>query len=734
MRTWIRSGLVLALFLIFVGHAAGWLRWGLLAQLEFFAYDVQVRADARGNAVDRRVVVLDIDEPSLAREGQWPWPRARLAEIVERLYRDYGVFTIGFDIVFAEPGRGTGDGVFEALRRSELGQQPLAAVLLTELQSQLGGDARFAQALGQGRSVMGFVLKGELDDPLQIGALPESDLPDTTLWPATAYRSNSYTGNVALLQQGRGGGFFNNPALDTDGVFRRVALLQAHEGQYYPSLALATLRAALGDPEIGLDYDGAPDPLNIEALRIGERYRVPVDETLSALVPYSGAGGAFARVAAWEVLAGQADAELLKDAIVLVGTTAPGLKDLRNTPVDVALPGVEVHANLITGILDDRVKTRVPYRLGIVIVQLLLIALAMHLLFPRLPPTAGTLLAIGMGLAIVLLARVAWSVNNFVMPLGLPLAFLVANVLLQVTWSYFVEARSRRSISHAFGQYVPPEVVEELAEQPELLGREAEHRELTVLFSDVRGFTSISEKLSPEELSRLMNALLTPLTEVIHAHRGTIDKYMGDAIMAFWGAPLPQPQHNRLALEAALAMLARIREVGDDFAQRGWPRLQLGIGLNTGPMSVGNMGSEFRRAYTVLGDAVNLGSRLEGLTKAYGVDIICADSTRQGMDDWLFRELDRVRVKGKQEPVAIFEPLGPRDALDKTQRRELADYRKALMAYREQDWAGAEAGFAALASAQPNCRLYALYGERIAVFRQQPPGPDWDGVYTHQSK
>ena len=181
MRTWIRSGLVLALFLIFVGHAAGWLRWGLLAQLEFFAYDVQVRADARGNAVDRRVVVLDIDEPSLAREGQWPWPRARLAEIVERLYRDYGVFTIGFDIVFAEPGRGTGDGVFEALRRSELGQQPLAAVLLTELQSQLGGDARFAQALGQGRSVMGFVLKGELDDPLQIGALPESDLPDTRM-------------------------------------------------------------------------------------------------------------------------------------------------------------------------------------------------------------------------------------------------------------------------------------------------------------------------------------------------------------------------------------------------------------------------------------------------------------------------------------------------------------------------------------------------------------------------
>lgn len=734
MRALIRSGLVALLLLLFVGHAAEWMRVGLLSQFESFAYDTQVRADATGER-DRRVVIVDIDENSIARIGQWPWARTELAAMVESLYSRYGVFTVGFDMVFAEPGRGVGHEWMAALRAAGLRDNPLLAEPLQALETGFSGDQRFAEALGKGRSVMGFIFKGALDSPLPIGVLPQTDLAEARTWPAASYRATSYTGNIPILQEGLRGGFFNNPALDQDGVFRRVTLLQQFEGRYYPSLALELLREATGRPEIEVDYGGlVPDPLNIVALNIGDQLRVPVDESLSALVPYRGPGGTFAMVPAADVIDGTADASLLRDAIVMVGTTAPGLKDLRNTPVDVTFPGVEVHANLISGILDGRIKQRVPYRLGILVVQLLIIAALMHLWFPRLPPLGGTLLAAGIGVVLVLMARYAWVGHNFVMPLGVPLAFLAANVLLQVTWSYFIVARARRTISDAFGQYVPPTIVNEIAEDPALMQEAAENRELTVLFSDVRDFTSISEGLSPEALSQLMNAFLTPLTRVIHEQRGTIDKYMGDAIMAFWGAPLPDADHRRHALEAALEMQKRIQTISDEFEQRGWPRLAMGIGLNTGPMSVGNMGSEFRRAYTVLGDAVNTGSRLEGLTKAYGVHVICADSTRAGMDEWVFRELDKVRVKGKSEPVAIFEPLGPREGLAVELRKELAEYRKALMAYREQHWVEAEKAFHGLQARQPQRKLYGIYLERIRHFRAHPPGADWDGVFTHTDK
>jgi adenylate cyclase len=273
-----------------------------------------------------------------------------------------------------------------------------------------------------------------------------------------------------------------------------------------------------------------------------------------------------------------------------------------------------------------------------------------------------------------------------------------------------------------------------MSRDPAAYSLAAESRELSVLFSDVRGFTTISEGLPPKELADLMNQFLTPMTRVIHEQRGTIDKYMGDAIMAFWGAPIADDAHALHAVRAGMEMLARVAEVNRTFASRGWPSLQIGIGINSGPMSVGNMGSEFRMAYTVLGDAVNLGSRLESLTKSYGVEILVSESTRDAVPEYAYREIDRVKVKGKEQPITIYEPLGLRETLDGKWKDELKLLREALKRYRAQEWDMAEMNFLNLARTSRSPQPYRLYAERIAAFRTSPPPRDWDGVYTHTSK
>jgi adenylate cyclase len=327
-----------------------------------------------------------------------------------------------------------------------------------------------------------------------------------------------------------------------------------------------------------------------------------------------------------------------------------------------------------------------------------------------------------------------WQWGNVVFPLAPPLIFLIALFMLQTLYGFFIESRGKRHLSKMFSQYIPPELVEEMDAQQENYSMESESRELTVMFADVRDFTSVSEAMQPKDLSQLMNEYLTPMTRTIHTHQGTIDKYMGDAIMAFWGAPLHFEDHPRRAVETALDMTKVLAELNQGFKQKGWPELRIGVGLTTGVMSVGDMGSEFRRAYTVMGDAVNLGSRLEGLTKQYGVQVIVSEMTRNAAQDYVYLELDRVRVKGKEKPVGIYEPLGHKDAVDKGIKALLTRHKQALTAYRGQDWDTAEREFFALQQASPGRKLYAIYLDRVNHFRAQPPGAGWDGVYTFTTK
>jgi adenylate cyclase len=742
-RHLLRIAIGLAVVAVFLGHALERYRIPIIDTLESIVYDTRLLLTMPGT-VDERIVILDIDEKSLLEreqggEGRWPWPRDRLALMLDKLFDTYGIAAIGFDVVFAERDESSGIRVLERLADGELKDVPAFHSVLQRIRPELEYDDIFARKMKGRAVVLGYTLSS--DDAATApkkGMLPEPVLPAGAFGdrrvPVTSW--TGYTANLEELQRAaRSAGHFN-PIIDNDGIVRRVPMLAEYQGAYYESLSLAVVRMLLGSPPlmpVFVDQGSSGGYAGLEELQVGP-LRIPVDDRVSTLVPYRGHKGSFRYIPIVDVLHERVPPDALKGKIALVGTTAPGLLDLRAVPVDAVYPGVEVHANLIAGILDQNIKHRPAYATGAEFALLLLVGFAMALALPLLSPlvaTVGTLLLLALSFAVNV---AVFQYGHIVLPLASGLTMIAVLFTFNMAYGFFVEARGKRQITGLFGQYVPPELVDEMAKDPEKFSMEGESREMTVLFTDVRGFTTISEGLDPKQLSLLMNEFLTPLTEVIYRHRGTIDKYMGDCIMAFWGAPLPDPQHARNGVLAALDMQKALRELQPRFRARNWPEIHIGVGLNTGRMSVGNMGSRIRLAYTVMGDAVNLASRLEGLTKEYGADIIVGEDTRAAVADVVFMEIDRVRVKGKDVAVAIFEPVGLAGEVDAARLEEIERFHDALKAYRAQDWEGALSRLAALRSLNPANRLYATFVERIGYLRANPPGPGWDGAFTFQTK
>jgi adenylate cyclase len=389
---------------------------------------------------------------------------------------------------------------------------------------------------------------------------------------------------------------------------------------------------------------------------------------------------------------------------------------------------------MISGILNQDLKQNPPYVLGANVLMLLFVGVILALLLPLLSPVYGMLLSAGLLAFEVLVNGYLWEYGNIALPLAGGLIMVFALFALNMTFGYFTTERTKRQITSLFGQYVPGEVVDEMSKNPEHVSMEGESREMTILFSDVRGFTTISEGLEPKDLSLLMNEFLTPLSRVVYSHRGTIDKYMGDCIMAFWGAPLPDPRHAYHAVLAGLEMQRKLRDLQPSFRERGWPEIHIGVGINTGRVSVGNMGSEVRVAYTVMGDAVNLASRLEGITKEYGAGVVVGEVTKEAAPEFVYRELDLVRVKGKDKPVAIFEPLGLSGEVEPAVLEEVKLFQQLLRLYRKQEWDKAELQLFNLLRLSPQTKLYEVYSERVAYFRNNPPGENWDGVFVFKTK
>lgn len=716
-----------------------------LDRIETSVADLRMRLEKP--ELDPRIVIVDIDSKSLTEVGRFPWSRNHVADLVRQLTEKYQVSAIGFDVSFPEPDTSSGFDVLQQLAQRELKQVPGLEQQLQRLQPAMDYDGLLAAAMQDRPVVLGYNLSGtETKGVLPAPAFTEDDLNGREL---TAIQTRGYEANIARLQEAAATAGSFSVVTDPDGVVRSTALLQKVGKGYYTTLSLATVAVAVDAHAIKPIFEGTVDTLSdnqkasggVEKIAMfskeGNRL-IPVGEALTTTVQFRGkggpAGGAFRYVSAVDVMRGTVPQEVLEGTIVLVGTTAPGLNDLRATPVNAEYPGVEIHANIVKSILDDQFKVRPADAFVTELAMALVAGLVLAFALPALSPLWSVLLSLAVMAAVAGLNFYAYTHFDTVLKVAVILLLAAALFVFNVAWGYFFEVRRGRALVSRFGEYVAPELVAEMAEDPEKYNMDGESRELTVMFVDVRGFTTISEGLTPKQLREYINLYLTAMsTDIRDYYRGTLDKYIGDAVMAFWGAPVAFPDHASRGVATALKMQESAHKLNEDFIKRGWPELKIGIGLNSGPMHVGDMGSEIRRAYTVMGDAVNLGSRLEGITKVYGVGICVGEVTRHAAPEFAYRELDLVKVKGKNEPVAIYEPVCLDKDLPEAERAEISRWNEALALVRQQQWDAAQAMLEELNAAHPR-GLYTLYLERIAIYREHPPGDDWDGVTKFETK
>lgn len=741
---WRRIGITLLPLLFALLHVSNVLHLQVLERLDNIIYDTRLRA-TMPRTLDERIVIIDIDEKSLARVGQWPWGRDKMAALSQELFERQQVAAIGFDVIFAEADGSSGLGNLQRLAAGPFKSQAGFSELLAKLAPSLDYDGLFAQSLTGRAAVLGFYLTSDRDGRTR-GTLPTPALNADQLrgLPLRATSWNGYGANIEVLAQAVPVAGFFNSITDEDGVVRSLPLLAEHGGQYYESLALAVYRTVMGMPEVvpgyaNRDAHGDHDTLQSIILRQdGRSLALPVDDRLATLIPFRGpgdvAGGSFRYISASDALEGTLPLSSLRDKVVLVGSTAPGLLDLRVTPVGRTYPGVETHANVLSALLDGKNIVRPDYAIGFDALQLLCAGILLAVTLPLL--AAGPAVALSGSVVVVLTGINLWLYisHGLALPLATAVLMSVFAFALNMVYGYFVESKSKRELAALFGTYVPPELVDEMVKEPENYSMEATSRELTVMFCDMRGFTAMSERMEPLQLQALLNDVFSKLTHIIRGHRGTIDKYMGDCVMAFWGAPVATPDHAQLAVAAAIDMANAIAEINESHRQRGLPEIGVGIGLNTGTMCVGDMGSDIRRSYTVIGDAVNLGSRLEGLSKHYGTSIVVSESTKELAPQFAWQQLDLVRVKGKAQAVAIYWPLSELDAVSTAEARELEEWGQFLTAYRAQDWAQCDDWLSRLNTARQGSTLYDLYASRVALLRQQAFTPDWDGATNFDSK
>ncbi len=706
----------------------------LLSRLDYLVYDLRYELNLQPYTPgDHRIVIIDIDEASLAAEGRWPWSRVKMARMVRRL-AEAGVVVIGFDIVFSEPERNVASEMLEALQRA--GVRPELRSSIRSLEKGFDADSLFASVLDQTDVVMGYFLHAE--QSIRVGELPPPVLAlDASEAGRFAVRNTiGYTTTLPRLQRGAAGTGFVSADPDADGVVRRTPLLLRHGNALYASFPLEIARAYLLQPQIRVHTASGGGMRFVTGVQVTDAV-IRTDARGQVVVPYRGPRRTFPYIPATDILNGTADRELLFNSIALVGTSAIGLFDLRATPLDKNFPGVEVHASILDGILNGGFPFRPEWQQGANLAVMAALALLCALLFPLLGPAWLTLLGSGLVVALWLLNFHLWRAQGLDLPLAGVSLVVVLIMVTNLVIGFLKETSQRRKIKGMFDQYVPPAHIETMLAAGRGEALEGENREMTVLFADVRGFTSISEKLSAAEIKAFLNTYLTPVTEAIFEHNGTIDKYVGDMVMAFWGAPLSNPDHGTDAVRASLRLLQLTREMEVVMRERGFPPVAVGIGLNSGFMNVGDMGSRYRRAYTVIGDAVNLAARLEGMTRVYEIDLIAGDGTRDAAPGFEWRLLDRIRVKGKEQATRIWQPVAEKGQISDAKAKALLGYRLALDAYFGCRWEEARRRFRRLLENAPDrdeSALAQVFLERIGTLERVGVEPGWDGSYRFTQK
>ena len=726
------TGLLLTVFVLWLEFSDVGVVRAAMARLDFLIYDLRLSATLPEKpSVDPRIAIVDIDEKSIQAEGHWPWPRDKLAKLLNKVFGQ-GAAVVAFDIVFAEAERNDASDVLAAAEARNL-LEPTTRRVLKKIAPGFDHDRIFAASMAGRDVVLGYVFTSSDQHP---SGAPPPPVPSTRAGvdALSVVTLPSYTGNIPVLQKAAAHAGFFSLLPDPDGIVRRAPMLIRYNGRLYPSLSLETTRLFFLVDKVNIASEPVGDVQAVESIRVGPA-TIPTDAYAQAMIPYRGKQGSFQYVSATDLLDDRLPEGTLENKIALIGTTAQGLFDLRATPMQPVYPGVEAHANLIAGMLDNRFPVTPSWGDGANFLLTLGTGLVLALALPFLPALTLVFVTALVGGGQFAFNFWLWASKGYVLSLAPLLILILLLASFNLAYGFLFESRGRRQLKGAFGQYVPPELVEKMSRNPELYGFEGESRELTILFADIRSFTTISESLSPNALKELLNRFFTPMTRIIFQRRGTIDKYVGDMIMAFWGAPVADGEHAVHAIEAALDMLAEVERLKEDFCADGLPEVEIGIGLNTGTVNVGDMGSEFRRAYTVIGDAVNLASRLEGTTKYYGVRLVVGERTREEADKrFVFRELDYIRVKGKAEAIRIFEPICRTEDADPALSEQLRRYHRALELYRSRRWDAADEILAALVSEQPEGQLYRLYRQRIDELRGMPRNEDWDAVYDRQVK
>ena len=679
---------------------------------------------------DHNIFIVDIDEKALEQIGRWPWSRATIKDLVIKLM-DAGVVVVGFDVIFAEPEVNPVDKIVEAG-----GFEDESPEYIESLRYKLDADRLMAETIADYDVVLGALFQD--DENVDVGELKTTPIVmlDASAVRVTGMSFQGKVSNIDILQNAAMGQGFFNSAPDLDGSIRRAALLIEHKGVLYPSLAVETARLYTLSEEVSVETEPLPYSPNlhsITAIKFGVN-RVPTDEHGRVLVPFRGDQRSFPYYSAADILFERIDPDLLEGGVALVGASAVGIADLRETAVGLQYPGVEVHANVLEGLLQPELFSYRPdWAVASTLTQIVFFGVILSILLPFLGPLAMAILGTTSLTFVVGFNLYMWNAK-IELPITQPLFLVIAITGYNIARGFFSEQANKQQIKSMFDQYVPPAHIDKMLDDPEGVSLEGERKEMSVLFSDIRSFTSISERLSANELKDMLNEYFSPITKSIFEHHGTIDKYVGDMVMAFWGAPIDDPKHAENAIVGGFDMLAITARLREEFVKKDWPEVRVGIGINTGEMNVGDMGSEYRRSYTVLGDAVNLGSRLEGLTKFYGLEFLVSEFTKAQCPSIAFRPVDKVKVKGKDEAVAIFEPVCPTQDLDDEIRQEIAALDDAYQAYLSQDWQSATEGYRAVRQQFPERYLYRLYLERIETLKNTELPADWDGSFTHTSK
>ncbi|OQB54755.1 MAG: Adenylate cyclase 1 [Deltaproteobacteria bacterium ADurb.Bin151] len=726
-----------------------------LSDFQFFRLmelkTLDLRMASRGPLVPgNETAIAAIDEKSISELGRWPWPRSTIARLVDLLKKG-GAKAIGFDIVFSEPDDRADLKTIDALTAEMKKSGVTDSNVLNLLQRQrasAGEDGILAASIQKASNItLGYFFHfSQQENEKELAHITQYRMEDHAARIVNSRYSavNSLSGtsndgylprafapetNISILAAAAQNSGFFNTLPDSDGSNRWAPLVVALGENYYSSLAVSMVCSYLDFPVLSLNLES----YGANSIGIGEK-TIPTNESGQLLINYLGPPRTFPHYSVADILSGTIPPDTFRDKIVLVGATAVGIYDLRVTPFSSTFPGVEIHATVIDNILHENFLTHSSFIRMIDVGAIILFGLIMGLLVSRLRPISGMASALLIIAVFIAMNFLAFFRFNVWLNLVYPLTTMMMIYLGITIYHYFKEEQEKKKIRSAFQYYLTSSVINEMLKNPGKLKLGGDRRNLTVLFSDIRGFTTISEKMTPEELIMLLNEYLTAMTNQVFYYDGLLDKYMGDAIMAVFGAPLDQPDHARRACLTALAMMRELRRLQNKWEAEGRPVFDIGIGINSGEMVVGNMGSAMRFDYTVMGDMVNLGSRLEGANKEYGTNIIISEFTYNHVKDTICcREIDSVRVKGKTRPVRIFELLGEKK--DEPGYQNLIKvFATGLTLYRDGKWDDAIAAFQDACKIKHDDFVSTTYIERCKTLKQHPPAHPWDGVFVMTKK